>query len=231
MLKKTNIFPLVLGALALGASVYFGDLIKLYVFSLVLGAVLLGASILLGDTETDVEAEADLEMDFDADVDADADGHLDAPHDLGDLSGVDAAGADFFLWTFRSIRFWTFFVAFFGLTGLLLDGLDLVPPLVSLPIAIGMGAVIGTGASYAVKFLSVQKLGQGAETTAYVGKIARVILPIEPNGTGKVRLELQGTSVDMLATGEERFATNEEAMIIEIDGTTARVARIDTGQE
>jgi hypothetical protein len=42
-------------------------------------------------------------------------------------------------------------VSFFGMTGLVLDGLDLVAPAVAFVVAIGVGAVGGAGASAAVR--------------------------------------------------------------------------------
>jgi len=53
--------------------------------------------------------------------------------------------------TLRSRRFWTFFISFFGMTGLVLDGLDLMGPAVSFIVAVAIGAVAGAGASAAVR--------------------------------------------------------------------------------
>jgi hypothetical protein len=54
----------------------------------------------------------------------------------------------------KSIRFWTFFVAFFGMTGLVLDGLDIMTPDVTLLVAIGTGVIVGASANAAVRILS-----------------------------------------------------------------------------
>jgi hypothetical protein len=72
------------------------------VFSLVAGGVLLVASLFGADQD----ADADADIGADGDVDADA-GHEGLAH--GDLGG--------FVAVFISLRFWTFFATFFGLTG------------------------------------------------------------------------------------------------------------------
>lgn len=119
-------------------------LINLYILALVLGALLLGASLFFGDTQADLEVDAE----------AEADAEVPRPSEIGQLDGVDASGGAFFLRTVRSLRFWTFFVAFFGMTGLVLDGLDLMAPAVALVVAIAMGAAVGASANAAVRIFS-----------------------------------------------------------------------------
>ena len=189
-----------------------------YVFCLVLGVILLGASIMFGDT--DMDADVDVDVDIDADVDA----------DLG--TDLDLGGADFFLWTFKSIRFWTFFAAFFGLTGLTLTGLGLSAPITRLLLSLGTGAVIGFIASAAVKYLASEKRGYALDSGDYIGKSARILTPVTRGGVGKVRIEVGGTSIDVLATtADEDFSLGEEAMVIEMDGTTAVLARVERNEQ
>lgn len=193
-------------------------LVYLYLFSLIVGGVLLGASILLGGDTGDADADVDL--------DADAGHEMDHPHDVGGHGG-----ADFFLWTFRSIRFWTFFLAFFGLTGLVLTWLGLVDsPWLALGLSLGMGGVIGFGAAAAIRALGTDETGSVASSSDYIGKTARVVLPVRKGSVGKVRIQLRGTTVDVLAfTDEEEFGSRDEAMIIEMDESgRARIARVET---
>lgn len=112
-------------------------LINIYILSLVLGAVLLGASLFLSDKRVDADDQTRTHDD------------TTRPSELGQLDGV--GGGDFLIRTLRSRRFWTFFVSFFGMTGLVLDGLDLMSPTVSLIVAIAVGAVAGAGASAAIR--------------------------------------------------------------------------------
>ncbi|TNF61235.1 MAG: hypothetical protein EP303_05920 [Deltaproteobacteria bacterium] len=112
-------------------------LINVYILSLVLGAVLLAASIFLSEKRVDSDDQTRAHDD------------TTRPSQFGQLDGV--AGGDFFARTVRSRRFWTFFVSFFGMTGLVLDGLDLMGPAVSLVVALGIGTIAGAGASAAVR--------------------------------------------------------------------------------
>jgi membrane protein implicated in regulation of membrane protease activity len=189
-------------------------LIYLYLFALILGGVLVLASILLGGQgETDADADAGLDKDLPV-----LDGHA------GDISGVDV------FWAFRSIRFWTFFLAFFGMTGLVLDGLGLVgSSVVAAILATGMGAASGFVAAGLMRWLGRDESGHIASSSDYVGKTVRVLLPVGRDRVGKVRLELRGASVDVLATTDEEgpITSEEEAIIIEMDGPRARIARLE----
>lgn len=238
MLIYAYLFALVVGGVLLGASVLLGGHDD--------------ASDLSGDADGELGLDAHADLDLDAhgelglDVDADgglevdADGDLEAEqagtaHDVGADHGASAGhdvglGADFLLSSLASIRFWTFFLAFFGLTGLSLSGLGLVESSgVVLALAIAVGLTSGYGISGVIRWLSRDTSGVAPSSRDYVGKTVRVVVPVSPGGTGKVRLELKGQLVDVLAVADEgdSFASKEEAMIIEMDGTRARIARVD----
>jgi len=112
-------------------------LINLYILSLLVGAGLLGASLLSSEKRVDADDQTRAHDD------------TTRPSQFGQLDGV--AGGDFFARTVRSRRFWTFFVSFFGMTGLILDGLNLLNPTASFLVAVAIAAVAGAGASAAVR--------------------------------------------------------------------------------
>lgn len=188
-------------------------MIYLYLFSLVLGGVLLGASMLLGG-HGDGHAEVHV-------------GHVDA----GNADGHDSVGGfEGFLVAFLSMRFWTFFLAFFGLTGVVLDGLGLVSStVVSAVLSVGMGLVTGLGAVLLMRRLRADDSNSAASAKDYVGKSGRVLVGFGPGQTGKVRLEVRGSSIDLMAApiGTETFTTKEEVIVVEMDGMRVRVARMD----
>lgn len=190
-------------------------LIYAYIAALIFGGVLLGASLLLGGHDADGP-----ELDADGpDLDADADG-LDKDLDFG-------AGGDAF-WILRSVRFWTFFLAFFGLTGVVLEGLGLVSVAwITAVIAAGMGVLAGGSAATVFRVLANDQTSDAASSSDYLGKSARVLVPSKPGGVGRVRVEVKGQLVDLLATSDEEIGTEDEVLVIEMDGTRARVARID----
>jgi hypothetical protein len=197
-------------------------LIYAYVFALVLGSVLLGASFLMGgDHDADTDADIGVDADLDADAHVDLDTHADAGHGThGDLGG--------FFGVLGSMRFWTFFAAFFGLTGLVLDGLDLANQFAALGLAIGVGFVTGWTAVTLIRHLSANDTGVAANVGDYVGKTGEMLISAGPGRIGKVRIELKGTTVDVLAEAdEELISRGEEALILEMRGDKAVVVKYD----
>lgn len=206
-------------------------MIYLYLFALVLGGVLLGTSILLGGHTEGADGDAgggggeDL-----GEADASAAGGADASVSHADAgSGDPNAGVESLLVAFLSFRFWTFFLTFFGLTGLVLDGFGLVgSEIVAGVLAIGMGLGCGAGAVAIMRRVRGDESNSAARTTDFVGKSGRVLVGFGPGNTGKVRLEVRGTSVDVLASPIDgsTFEAKEEVIVVEMDGTRARVARM-----
>lgn len=196
-------------------------LFKVYIFGLVLGGVLLIASMMGGDHDSDA---GDADFGGDADADADAGGDVDAGDDgpaHGDLGGIAAL--------FLSLRFWSFFAAFFGLTGAVLDGFELTgSQTLTLGLSVGMGLFTGLGAAYTIRALTRGEVGTVAGASDYIGQTGRVLLPVGGEGPGKVRLELQGTTVDVLAVtdDDEPLAVGDTALVVEMRDTTAAVTRM-----
>ncbi len=187
-------------------------LIYLYLFALVLGGVLLGASMLLGGEHG---------HDHGHDVD----------HGHAGEGGADTPGAFSAL---RSTRFWTFFLAFLGLTGVAFRGLGLVSnEYIGLGIALVIGLLTGGVANSVFRKLSKTEASSHASSSDYVGKSARVLVRVDPwaeqsGSVGKVRVRLKGSTVDLLAVTDEAqpFEPKDEAIIVEMDGTRARIARV-----
>lgn len=190
-----------------------------YLFALVLGGVLLGSSIVMGG-----QAEGDAGDAGDA-----ASPHVDAH--VGDLVHVAKEPLARrrvrpLLGAALSMRFWTFFSAFFGLTGVVLEGLGLVTAITALVVALGMGLTCGLGATSLFRHLSANTTGVAARSRDYIGRGGRVLVTIRPGGLGKIRLEIHGTTVDVLATTDGApIEAGEGAMIIEMRDTTAIVIR------
>ena len=54
-------------------------------------------------------------------------------------------------------------------------------------------------------------------------------MPVKPQSVGKIRVRVGGQQVDLLAvTDDEAITSKDEVIVIEMDGTRARVARLDT---
>lgn len=188
-------------------------LLYVYVFALVFGGLLLGASILLGGHDADVDADGDIDAHLDVDLDA---------HDGFEASDI-GDGANLF-WIFRSLRFWTFFLAFFGLSGLAIHAFDLAIWPVGLSIAIGLGLICGYAAVKVFRVLSDDPASRASELTDFRGKVGRVLVEVKPEAVGKVRVSVRGTTVDLLAVAsEETLAIGVEAVVVDIEDGRALV--------
>lgn len=187
-----------------------------YVFALVLGGVLLAASMVLGGKDLD----GDGDVGGDHDIDHGVDHHGDAAH--GDLGGLFAV--------LGSMRFWTFFAAFFGLTGLVLEGLELTAnPWVARGLAVGVGYLSGWGTVRLIRHLSASESGVAGHIDDYVGRSGEVLLRIAPGSLGKVRIELKGTTVDVLAVcDDDVLEYGAHALIVEMRGTQALVSKLES---
>jgi hypothetical protein len=185
-------------------------LLYAYITALILGGILLGASLLLGgemDADADLDVDADVDLDADADVDAgdaDADAHAAAPG-FGDV------------WLpFTSLRFWVFFLAFFGLTGTLLSVLGLADRWTILVAALVMGSGLGIGAASAIHKLKAQTVGEVAGERDYEGLEGTVLLPVTATHPGKVRLNVRGQAVDLPArTTEGELDIGTPVLVVE----------------
>lgn len=190
--------------------------VYVYLFTFALGGLLLLASIFLGDKDGGHE------------VSHEADGPSNPSSLAHDGDGDHGAVAGLFT-AFLSLRFWMFFLAFFGLTGLVLDGLDIVQnSTVGLALALGMGLLTGQLTVFVFRRLAHSETSTAAGAHDYIGKSGRVLVAIAAGSLGKLRLTLKGTTVDVLATTDEErpFATGEEALVIQMNDTTAVVARV-----
>lgn len=182
-----------------------------YVFALVLGGVLLAASMVLGGK--------DLDADHDVGGDHGVDHHGDGSH--GDLGGLFAV--------LVSMRFWTFFATFFGLTGLVLEGLELTSnPWLARGLAVGVGFLTGWATVKVLRHLAASESGVAATVDDYVGRSGEVLLRVVPGSLGKIRIELKGTTVDVLAVIEDDdvLEPGSHALIVEMRGTQALVSKI-----
>lgn len=187
-------------------------MIYLYIFALIVGGLLLGASLLLGG-----------HADHDVEVSADADAHEATPAAASDAQGIES-----FMLRLLSVRFWTFFCAFFGLTGVILDGFGVVPhTLLAALLSVGMGLFAGLFASWIVRVMTAESSNSAVGAADYIGKTGRLLVGFGPGGLGKVRLEIKGASIDLLcsAVDDGQYDTRDEVLVVEMDGPRARVAK------
>lgn len=185
----------------------------LYLAALILGLGTVMVQLLMGgDGDADAgggDASADVDHDLDTDH---ADAHADA-----------ASG---FLPIFLSLRFWIFGALAFGMVGSLLHFLGLASALVTLIAAGVMGVGSGMLASWIFRVLNRQHVSSGASENDAVGHVGKVLLRVPTQGHGKVRIQLKGQTLDLLATTDEiELLEGEQVLIEEMRDGRARVSK------
>lgn len=182
-----------------------------YLFALIVGAGILTFQALMGG-----------HGDHAADHGGDHGG--DHAHDHGKEVKDQGLADGGFVALFLSTRFWIFAALGFGLSGTLLTylfGGSFLPTLLT---AVGLGLASGLGASAAFRALRRVQSSSGAASSA-VGRLARVLVPVEVGKTGQVRIELDGHTVDLMARTEHGRAERGDMVLIEeIEGELATVS-------
>lgn len=157
-------------------------MLALYVTSLIIGGGLLIISLLSGGEAGEV-------------------GGLDG----GGLEGTEA-GSDGSLGSalpLASLFFWTFFLAFFGLTGALLSILAReAGALLTACLSAGAGLSAGLIAARVLRRLGRAEVDSSVRPDDLIGQLGRVVVPVGREQLGKVRVELKGRTVELLAYGD-----------------------------
>jgi len=180
----------------------------IYLAALVFGVVLLGASLWHGGGGDHAGGDH-----------AGGDGHdQDGHHEHG------SAGS---LAVLFSLRFWTFGAAFFGLTGLALEGLGLVGGLLAAAAAGGVGLVSGFVSTAVLRALSAKTTGALPDAASHIGREGRLLLPLAPGLRSKIRVRTPTGDADFVAELPAEATTvlpaGERIWIIEMTGATAIV--------
>lgn len=128
------------------------------------------------------------------------------------LSNLGGAALFFF-----SLQFWTYLLAFGGLTGLLLRTLAHAGEPVSGICALGVGVTTATAARKVLRRLSNTVDSGTVEQSELIGTSAKVLIPAEPGTTGKVRLVARGQTIDLLARAHDGGPLREGAEVIILD--------------
>ncbi|MEZ4225390.1 MAG: DUF1449 family protein [Polyangiaceae bacterium] len=193
-----------------------------YLAALVVGLGIIAVQLLFAG-KGDVDADAHADFDADADADIDVDGDVDADADHGHIGHGDAGFLPYLL----SIRFWTFGLFAFGMVGTLLHVFHLASPWITPFIAAAMGIASGLLATFTFRALSQAETSSAASPRDAIGQVGKVLLPVSKSARGKVRIELRGQTLDLLATTDDDELANGDLVLVESleAGGTARVSR------
>lgn len=144
--------------------------------------------------------------------------------DAAQPSGQREGASEGWAWLpWASLRFWSFALAFAGLTGSLLTLLGMGGAATAVA-ALGVGWVSGGGVTLLVARLHKTSADGTYTEDDYRGQCARVLLPIVPQSVaGRVRLRIAGRDVDRPAVSEDgrAIAIGDEVVVWRVlgDGT------------
>ena len=137
-----------------------------------------------------------------------------------------ASSAAGFFAVFLSFRFWIFAALGFGLGGSILRLAGALDPPVEAAVAAALGLASGLGAALAFRAAASGSVATPGEASRAVGGIARVVVPLGKDAQGKIRIEIGGSSVDLIATtDDEALARDEMVLVEEVTEGIARVTK------
>ena len=166
-------------------------MLTVYLAALAFGLVLIGASVFQGD----------------------GGGH-DSGHGDGDGHGGGDADHGAFLTNLLSLRFWTYALGAFGMAGTALTLLG-VKPALHVPVAVALGGVVGAGVAALFRSLGRGSATSPASTEAFLGSEGEVVLPLLPEGVGKIRLHVGEQDLELPArTGGSPIQIRERVVVV-----------------
>lgn len=203
-----------------------------YIGALLFGGLLLALSLFAGgDEDADGDGHADLDGHGDLDGHADADIDAEADFDAHGHAGLDhshdhALGDSAVLSTFASLRFWTFFFAFGGGTGVPLTLLGLPPVVVAIAAAV-MGGVSGGFAAWAFRYLGRNQLSSSLSADDWIGRTAKVVVPVSHERPGKILLSFDNEVKELVAlsagVSDGAIGVGEEVIVVSMNDGIAKV--------
>ena len=187
-------------------------MLMVYLIALIIGGVLLALSLVLGGGDADTDT---------GDADQGGDAESDHPSALDALFGW---------FPVTSLRFWTFFAAFFGGAGTVLSAWSLAGPVPAAVVAVAAGYLSGIIMDRSMRYLRRSDSDSSLGERDVVGAGAVVLVPVTTKG-GKVRVQLKGRSVDLLAAtdDEDTLAAGKHVTVLSMrdDGHVVVTGKLD----
>lgn len=184
------------------------------------------------DADADFDMDADVDADFDADMDADADfevdKHIDFDKTLSAGKDIETQGKRYRPWL--SFKFWTFALAFFGLTGTIFTLLGLWASSWGVfGLSTIMGMCTGLAISYLLHVANQSKGARGYTATDFRGIEGKVVIPFDSVAMGKIRLVVKGRIMEIEAVAFDEhdeqvvFDFQDDCVVLDVEDGVARV--------
>lgn len=147
-------------------------------------------------------------------------------HEAGVGMDHDHDGEHLSTWLpFLSLRFYTYFFAGLGTTGLLLHYLTETSSAVTLTLSLVVGFFAGCSVWLLVKILRRTESDSSTHEGDFLGKEAVVLVTISGRTPGRIRLTAKGDILDVLAVSEENepIAPGQSVVVVAMDNGRAQV--------
>lgn len=205
-------------------------LVTVYWICLIVGGGLLLISCVMGshghaDTGVDFGPDASFHADVGVDAHADLATDAHAGGEVGHDVSTDHHGAGS-LTTWFSIQFAVFFMAVFGLIGVVLTHLTETGRGVTAGVAVGGGMIVGQGVHQLLRKLRRSSGDSSPQPKDYVNKLARVTIAITPPNKGEIVLRVGRADRYVPAVakrGDASFGVTEEVAVVGYNGGVAEV--------
>ena len=171
----------------------------------------------------DIDVEADIAL-FEPEVDFSEPG-IDADVEVFDSQQSEKSEQDTTprrppfnpLLVLKTIKFWTFGLCFFGLTGLLFSWFaPHLGPVIILAIALVMGLLIGGATASALQILRYRSANSMIAPGELVGQLGTVEIPFDQNSRGKGRLYFGDNVHEMMArtSDSQAFQAGDRVVVV-----------------
>lgn len=187
-----------------------------YVASLIVGGGLMLLSTMFGqDADADIDfGDVDVDIDIDADVDTDF-----TPGTAQDPSAMSLA-------SWFSTQFVVYFLAAFGLVGVVLTYMTTQSKTVVAVAATVAGILIGQSAHHVMRYLKRSSSDSAATTADFFNQPARVTVKVEPTQRGEIAVMIRGRERFVPANpkhNDQTFNVGETVAIISYHAGTAEI--------
>ncbi|MCL4810293.1 MAG: hypothetical protein KJ062_21235, partial [Thermoanaerobaculia bacterium] len=99
-----------------------------------------------------------------------------------------------------------------------------VKPAVHIPVSVVLGAVVGAGVAALFRQLGRGSATGPASTEAFLGSEGEVVLPLLPDGLGKIRVHVGEQDVELPARGgDARIEIRERVVVVRFRDGIAEV--------
>ncbi|MCG3193213.1 MAG: hypothetical protein DIJKHBIC_02463 [Thermoanaerobaculia bacterium] len=187
-------------------------MLTIYLAALAFGAVFIVASLVAGAGSGE------------GDHDAGASGEGVAGATAEDVAGDAAHHDEGMLPKVLSLRFWTYSLGAFGMTGTALSLLGTSPAL-HVPLSLAMGFGVGTVVCWVFRKLQKGSAAAPVDSSSVLGTEGEVVLPLLPGKVGKIRVRLANQDLEFLARSGEDAAleTRKKVVVVRMENGVAEV--------